>query len=95
MLFLAIKRKKNNAWVIGMGVSVFTVGILLAIIYGLAGGQVNSIYVIFILLFSIPLSMSVYLARSSSQTNKNLETQLATVKLLSEEAIEKEKQLLN
>ena len=35
--------------------------------------------------------MSVYLARSSSQTNKNLETQLATVKLLSEEAIEKEK----
>jgi serine phosphatase RsbU (regulator of sigma subunit) len=91
VLFLAIKRKKNNAWVIGMGVSVFTVGILSTIIYGLAGGQVNSIYVIFILLFSIPLSMSVYLARSSSQTNKNLETQLATVKLLSEEAIEKEK----
>jgi len=91
VLFLAIKRKKNNAWVIGMGVSVFTVGILSAIIYGLAGGQVNSIYVIFILLFSIPLSMSIYLARSSSQTNKNLETQLATVKQLSEEAIEQEK----
>jgi signal transduction histidine kinase len=35
--------------------------------------------------------MSIYLARSSSQTNKNLETQLATVKQLSEEAIEKEK----
>jgi signal transduction histidine kinase len=91
VLFLAIKRKKNNAWVIGAGVCVFTVGILSAIIYGLAGGQVNSIYVILILLFSIPLSMSIYLARSSSQTNKNLETQLATVKQLSEEAIEKEK----
>jgi signal transduction histidine kinase len=91
VLFLAIKRKKNNAWVIGAGVCVFTVGILSLIIYGLAGGQVNSIYVILILLFSIPLSMSIYLARSSSQTNKNLETQLATVKQLSEEAIEKEK----
>ena len=91
VLFLAIKRKKNNAWVIGAGVCVFTVGILSVIIYGLAGGQVNSIYVILILLFSIPLSMSIYLARSSSQTNKNLETQLATVKQLSEEAIEKEK----
>ncbi|OGU80554.1 MAG: hypothetical protein A2W11_08515 [Ignavibacteria bacterium RBG_16_35_7] len=91
MLFLAIKRKKNNAWVIGVGVCVFTVGILSAIIYGLTGGQVNSIYVILILLFSIPLSMSIYLARSSSQTNKNLETQLAAVKQLSEEAIEKEK----
>jgi serine phosphatase RsbU (regulator of sigma subunit) len=91
VLFLAIKRKKNNAWVIGAGVCVFTVGILSAIIYGLTGGQVNSIYVVLILLFSIPLSMSIYLARSSSQTNKNLETQLATVKQLSEEAIEQEK----
>src|SRR3990167_5603725 len=91
VLFLAIKRKKNNAWVIGAGVCVFTVGILSAIIYGLTGGQVNSIYVILILIFSIPLSMSIYLARSSSQTNKNLETQLAAVKQLSEAAIEKEK----
>jgi serine phosphatase RsbU (regulator of sigma subunit) len=91
VLFLAIKRKKNNAWVIGAGVSVFTVGILSLIIYGLTGGQINSIFVIFILIFSIPLSMSIYLARSSSLTYKNLETQLATVKQLSEEAIEQEK----
>jgi hypothetical protein len=91
VIFFAIKRKKNNAWVIGAGVSVFVLGILFAILFVLMGGQLNSDYIVFILLFSIPSSMSIYLARSSSQTNKNLETQLATVKQLSEEAIEQEK----
>ena len=92
VVYLAIKRKKNNAWLIGAGVSVFVVGILLLIVYiRFIGGQLNDESIVFILLFSIPLSMSVYLARSSSQTNKNLETQLATVKQLSEEAIEQEK----
>ncbi len=91
VIFFAIKRKKNNAWVIGAGVSVFVLGILFAILIVLMGGQLDSNYIEFILLFSIPSSMSIYLARSSSQTNKNLETQLATVKKLSEEAIEQEK----
>ena len=92
VVYLAIKRKKNNAWVIGAGVSVFVVGISLLIIYIIfIEGRLNNESIIFILLFSIPLSMSIYLARSSSQTNKNLETQLATVKQLSEEAIEQEK----
>ena len=91
VIFFAIKRKKNNSWVIGAGVSVFVLGILFAILFVLMGGQLNSDYIVFILLFSIPSSMSIYLARSSSQTNKNLETQLANVKQLSEEAIEQEK----
>jgi len=91
VIFLAIKNKKNNAWVIGTGVCVFAGFFLFLITLLVIGAQFNNFYIILIFLFSIPLSMSIYLARSSSQTNKNLEIQLTTVKHLSEEAIEHEK----
>jgi signal transduction histidine kinase len=94
VVYFAIKRKKNNASVIGAGVSVFVVGILLLIIVGLIRGQLNNVYeyIAFILLFSIPVSMSIYLARSSSQTNKSLETQITSVKNLSEQNLLKEQE---
>ncbi len=91
VVFVAIKRKKNNAWVIGAGVSVFVGGVLIVLILVLLGTQFNDNYIVFILLFSIPLSMSIYLARTSMQTNKNLETQLENVKKLSDQAIEQQK----
>ena len=92
VIFLAIKHKKNNSWVIGAGVCVFACGIIIVFVINILFGRanLNNLYGI-VFLFSIPTSMSVYLARSSSQTNKNLETQLATVKKLSEVAIEQEK----
>jgi two-component system, NtrC family, sensor kinase len=92
VIFLAIKHKRNNAWVIGAGVCVFACGIIIVFVINILFGKanLNNLYGL-VFLFSIPLSMSIYLARSSSQTNKNLETQLATVKKLSEEAIEQEK----
>ncbi|MEJ2505857.1 MAG: ATP-binding protein, partial [Ignavibacteriaceae bacterium] len=53
--------------------------------------SVNNVYLVFSFLLSIPISMSVYLARSSAQTNENLNVQLTNVQKLSEEAIEQEK----
>ena len=90
--FLAIKHKKRNAWVIGAGLCGFAGLIILIIIFRMIYGRFDlaSTYGIALLL-SIPLSMSIYLARTSSQTNENLEIQLANVKKLSEEAIEQEK----
>ena len=90
--FLAIKHKKKNAWVIGAGLCGFAGLIILIFIFNMFGARFGfaSSYGIALLL-TIPLSMSIYIARTSSQTNENLEIQLANVKKLSEEAIEQEK----
>ena len=90
--FLAIKRKQKNAGVIGAGLFGFAGLIILIFIlnfFNIRFDLVSSIGIA--LLFSIPLSMSIYLARTSSQTNENLEIQLANVKKLSDEAIEQER----
>ncbi|MCH7974681.1 MAG: SpoIIE family protein phosphatase, partial [Bacteroidetes bacterium] len=93
VIFLSIKRKKPNAWVIGAGVGFFAGFIIILFIIGVffGGAQINNLYIAFTFLLSIPISMSVYLARSSAQTNENLEIQLTNVQKLSKEAIEQEK----
>ena len=92
VIIVSIKRKKPNAWVIGAGVGFFAGFIIVLFIIGIFGSViVNNLYLVFSFLLSIPISMSVYLARSSAQTNENLGVQLANVQKLSEEAIEQEK----
>ncbi|HED07801.1 MAG TPA: hypothetical protein ENI57_06785 [Ignavibacteria bacterium] len=93
VMFLSIKRKKPNAWVIGAGVGFFAGFIIIISIIGLFFGktQISNLYIVFTFLLSIPISMSVYLARSSAQTNENLGIQLTNVQKLSKEAIEQEK----
>jgi len=93
VIVLSIKRKKPNAWVIGAGVGFFAGFIILLFIVGVffGGVSINNFYLIFTFLLSIPISMSIYLARSSSQTSQNLELQLSNVQKLSDEAIEQEK----
>lgn len=92
VIILSIKRKKPNAWVIGAGVGFFAGFIILLFIIGIFwNGNINNLYIIFAFILSIPISMSIYLARSSSQTNENLELQLSNVQKLSDEAIDQEK----
>ena len=92
VIIISIIRKKPNAWVIGAGVGFFAGFIVVLITIGIFGSaNVNNVYLAFSFLLSIPISMSVYLARSSAQTNENLSVQLANVQKLSEEAIEQEK----
>lgn len=92
VIFLSIKRKKPNAWVIGAGVGFFAGFIVVLTVIGLFGSaNINNLYLVFTFLLSIPISMSVYLARSSAHTNQNLEVQLVNVQKLSEESIEQEK----
>ncbi len=60
-------------------------------VVGLLGQNINSIVGIilfFIGLISLPMTMSIYLARSIATTNKNLEKQLITVKELSQKELE-------
>ena len=91
-IIVAIKRKKEHSWVIGAGVIVFFLFIFTLFILGLLGmGNINSligVILFFIGLLSLPLSMSIYLARDIASTNKKLIKQLETVKELSKKELE-------
>ncbi len=96
IIILAIKNKKENAWIIGGGVISFAtlIVVVFAVVYVTGRLQINSFFYIalFVLgLFSIPLSMSIYLAKDIALTNKNLEKQLETVKELSAKELEHQK----
>jgi len=93
VILLAIKRKKDHAWVIGLGVIVFVIFVLTLFVAGIFGININSILGIilfFIGLLSLPASMSVYLARDIATTNKNLTLQLENVKDLSKKELEQQ-----
>lgn len=91
IIYVAIKNKKPNAWIIGAGVLVFVLFILVIVVLSVMGQRVSSMYglILFLVgLFSLPITMSIYLAKQMSVTNKNLEQQLITVKELSQKEIE-------
>ena len=91
IIIQAIRKKKDNAWIIGTGVILFVSFVTALFIIGFLGKNINSIVGIilfFIGLISLPMTMSIYLARSIAITNKNLQKQLITVKELSQKELE-------
>ena len=91
IIIQAIRKKKENAWIIGTGVILFVLFVMALFVVGLLGKNINSIVGIilfFIGLVSLPMTMSIYLARSIATTNKNLQKQLITVKELSQKELE-------
>ncbi|MBN2426136.1 MAG: SpoIIE family protein phosphatase [Calditrichaceae bacterium] len=95
IIFIAIRKKKESAWIIGSGVMVFVVFILMLFAIGSTLIKVNTliVFILFIMgLFCIPISMSIYLARDIASTNIDLIKQLDTVKELSRKELEHQKQ---
>lgn len=93
VIILAITRKTKNAWIIGAGVISFATLITVISGFVVITGQLsinNMIFVVFFFagLFSIPLSMSIYLAKDIALTNRTLEEQLMMVKKLSAKELE-------
>lgn len=94
IIFIAIKQKKPNSWIIGSGVLLFAVFIIVVMVIAALGKNINGIYgalLFFGGLFTLPVTMSIYLARQIAVTNKNLEEQLIAVKELSLKEIEVQK----
>ena len=97
----AIFRKKAGIWIIGSGVILFVIFFLTIALIIIFKGSISIrgdsiLGVIFFIsitlaILSIPLSMSVYLARDFALTNKNLLIQIENVKILSAKTIEQEK----
>jgi serine phosphatase RsbU (regulator of sigma subunit) len=91
IIIQAIRKKKDNAWIIGTGVILFVSLVMALFVVGFLGKNINSIVGIilfFIGFVSLPMTMSIYLARSIATTNKNLQKQLITVKELSQKELE-------
>ena len=99
----AIIKKKDGAWIIGSGFILFILFFLVVAVAGITANKEivanpGSTMAIVMLstfvpgLVSIPLSMSIYLARDFAKTNKDLEKQLINVKTLSEKTIKQERE---
>jgi serine phosphatase RsbU (regulator of sigma subunit) len=86
VIIVAIKKNKPNSNIIGAGVIVFVLFVLALFTIGILGLNVNSVIglmIFFLGLLSLPISMSIYLARDIATTNKDLALQLKNVKELS------------
>ena len=96
MVILGIKHKRTGAWIIGTGFFGFFLLVAFVLIINLTGNaKLVSLEWLLVILYSgflsIPLSMSIFLARSFALTNKNLELKLVEVEQLSGQAIEHER----
>jgi serine phosphatase RsbU (regulator of sigma subunit) len=97
ILLLAIYRKKEGAWIIGLGglfpcliMGLYTLAILTNISLPIFVQYEDYLGLTFL---AVILSMSIYLAHQFGHTSKNLETQLVQVKELSDQAIEQERRI--
>lgn len=94
----SIKDKIDGAWIIGTGSLLFLLFLGFIITNFMINNGNVSIHssflfiVIILALLSIPISMSMYLAREFALINNNLEQQFHEVKILSAKTIEQEKE---
>jgi serine phosphatase RsbU (regulator of sigma subunit) len=90
IIIIALKRKRRNAWVIGIGYIVTFVAFTLNTL--IVGEIVNwrdyFNLITYVAVFGFPLSIMVYLVRSYSDINVDLKKQLVTVKELSQKELE-------
>ncbi len=106
LIIVAIFQKKQGAWIIGTGVIVtvlfFSLFVVLSVIKSdmTVSTTNNTTTAIFGFLaiyatLSIPISMTIYLAREFARTNTNLTGKLKEVEELSAKTIEQEKEKQN
>jgi serine phosphatase RsbU (regulator of sigma subunit) len=101
VIFMAIVKKREGSWIIGTGI-IATVVFFLAFFIIAAFGKANytasgwtglliGLLVIYATL-SIPVSMTIYLARDFAKTSKNFSKKLIEVEALSAKTMEQEKE---
>lgn len=94
VIIVAIRRKKMGAWIIGTGVIVFVFMMVMSVLINTLDLQLSgrlTLLMVFSGILGLPITMSIYLAKTVARTNFDLEKQLVTVKELSAKEIENEK----
>lgn len=95
LIIRAIMKKIEGVWIIGVGSLIFIANILFSLLIPLL--NLTYLYgVVFVIIsyaciVSLPISMSIYIAKSFAKTNKDLSKKITEVQELSEHAIENEK----
>jgi serine phosphatase RsbU (regulator of sigma subunit) len=95
VIIIALKRKKRNSIVIGIGVLIFFLFIIYIPISNIFPSLLAPRWLLSVFLYSaflsLPVSMSIYLARDSAKTKTDLENRIVEVQQLSQKAIEQER----
>ena len=98
LTFVAVRRRVEGAWIIGLGLLVFAIYLLtwfFGHFLGLTDISPTLWRVIFISgLVSMPLSMSIFLALRITRTNHDLSRQLERVEKLTDEKIAQERRVI-
>lgn len=94
IMFVALRQKREGAWIIMTGVLIFTVGVLLLLAPELR--LIKSTEIVELvrsigLYLALPVAVSIYLARQFARTNHDLAVQLDNVQNLSARQIEQER----
>ncbi|MCI0697371.1 SpoIIE family protein phosphatase [candidate division KSB1 bacterium] len=93
VIIWAIVKRKDGAWIIGIGFGIFVVAAALNMFDDLGVIKLaNEGLYIMAGFFCLMASMSLYLSRNFAQTNKALERKLIEVKALSEKTLQQERQ---
>ncbi|HXG84586.1 MAG TPA: SpoIIE family protein phosphatase [Pyrinomonadaceae bacterium] len=91
LVVLAVRQRRDGAWIIAGGVMFLAVGILMFISREFDFFQNSQLYtkVSSIAVFlAVPVAVSVFLARNFARTNRHLEAQIVQVRELSEKELE-------
>ncbi len=94
IMFQALKNRRDGAWIIGTGIFTIVFGVTLNISQErqwLILPEWLYLINLYLSVLSVPLTVSVYLARNFARTNRQLEFQLEQVKELSALQIESER----
>ncbi|MEW6469686.1 MAG: SpoIIE family protein phosphatase [Bacteroidota bacterium] len=101
VVVVSLRKKREGARIIGTGVVTFMAFMVMMVISMLSGHVSLStsttagmifFFLVILSIISIPLSMTVYLARDFARTSNNLQVKLEEVERLSAKTIEQEKE---
>ncbi len=95
ILVNALREKRSGAWIVMIGVQLLMLGMTLSLFEGLKVINLNEVVSTvsqLAIILSVPIAVSVFLARNFARTNRDLKTQLAQIETLSAQKIEQEKQ---
>jgi serine phosphatase RsbU (regulator of sigma subunit) len=94
IMIVALRRRLDGAWIIAAGIGFFVVGIAFNIIFERKILSIPQWFYnlnLYAAVLSVPLTVSLYLARNFARTNRHLEAQLTQVRQLSAKQLEQER----
>ena len=94
IMFIALRRRRDGAWIIATGIGFLVVGIALNVLMERKILLLSPWFYdldLYSTLLTMPFTVSLYLARNFARTNRHLEAKLAEVQELSARQLEQER----